>query len=41
MLGADRVDEAAAAQTAGAVLKYSEDLQVVRAAGFAVAAGDD
>jgi MoxR-like ATPase len=40
VLGADRIDEAAAAQTAGVVLKYSEDLQVVRAAGFAVAASD-
>ena len=41
VLGADRLDEAVAAQTAGAVLKYSEDLQAVRAAGFAAAAGDD
>jgi MoxR-like ATPase len=41
VLGADRLDEAVAAQTAGVVLKYSEDLQVLRAAGFAVAAGDD
>ena len=29
------------AKTAGVVLKYSEDLQVLRAAGFAAAAGDD
>ena len=36
------LDEAAAAQTAGAVLKYSEDLQAVRAAGFAAwSAGDE
>ena len=35
VLGADRLDEAVAAQTAGVVLKYSEDLQVLRAAGFA------
>ena len=27
MLGAERLDEAAAEQTAGAVLKYAEDLQ--------------
>src|SRR5580704_17836797 len=40
VLGADRLDEAVAAQTAGVVLKYSEDLQVLRAAGFAAAAGD-
>ena len=40
VLGADRVDEAVAAQTAGVVLKYSEDLQVLRAAGFAAAASD-
>ena len=40
LLGADKLDEAAAAQTAGAVIKYSEDLEVARAAGF-TAAGDD
>ncbi len=40
LLGADGLDEAAAAATAGAVIKYSEDLQAVRAAGF-TAAGDD
>ena len=34
VLGADRLDEAAAAQTAGVVLKYAEDLQVLRAAGL-------
>src|SRR5229473_329307 len=38
VLGADRIDETVAAQTAGVVLKYSEDLQTLRAAGFAVAA---
>ncbi len=41
LLGAERIDEAAAAQTAGTVIKYSEDLEVARAARFAVAAGDD
>ncbi len=40
LLGAERIDEAAAAQTVGTVIKYSEDLEVVRAARFAVAAGD-
>ena len=40
LVGADKLDEAAAAQTAGAVIKYSEDLEVARAAGF-TAAGDD
>ncbi|MBO0775320.1 MAG: MoxR family ATPase [Actinobacteria bacterium] len=40
LLGARELDEAAAGQTAGAVIKYSEDLQAVRAAGF-TAAGDD
>ena len=40
VLGADRIDEVAAEQTAGVVLKYSEDLQVLRAAGFAAAASD-
>jgi len=41
VLGADRLDDAAAARTAGAVLKYSEDLQAVRATGFAVLAADE
>lgn len=41
VLGADSLDGASAAQTAGAVLKYSEDLQTVRAAGFATLAGGD
>src|ERR1039457_2024013 len=40
VLRADRLDERVTAQTAGVVLKYSEDLQVLREAGFAVAAGD-
>src|SRR5690348_6566724 len=35
VLGADQLGAAAAEQTAGAVLKYSEDLAAVRAAGFA------
>jgi MoxR-like ATPase len=34
LLGAGELDEAAAVQTAGAVIKYSEDLQAVRVAGF-------
>ena len=46
VLDADGLDEASAAQTAGAVIKYDEDLQAVRAAGFAAvtvdaAASDD
>jgi MoxR-like ATPase len=36
LLGADRLDAAAAERTAGAVLKYAEDLQAVRASGFEV-----
>ena len=36
LLGADRLDAAAAAATAGAVLKYAEDLQTVRETGFEV-----
>jgi MoxR-like ATPase len=35
MLGAGTLDEASAEQTAGAVLKYAEDLDAARAAGFA------
>ena len=35
VLGATSLNGAAASQTAGAVLKYSEDLQTVRATGFA------
>jgi hypothetical protein len=41
MLGAEKLDEGSAEQTAGAVLKYAEDLQAVRARGFgALVAGD-
>jgi len=41
MLGAEKLDEQAAEQTAGAVLKYSEDLQAAREAGFgALVTGD-
>src|SRR5215472_4010792 len=41
MLGAEKLDEDSAEQTAGAVLKYAEDLQAVRASGFgALVAGD-
>jgi MoxR-like ATPase len=40
VLGANHIDRASAAQTAGAVLKYSEDLQVVRATDLAAAASD-
>ncbi|HWG65406.1 MAG TPA: MoxR family ATPase [Streptosporangiaceae bacterium] len=39
VLGADRIDESSAVRTAGAVIKYAEDMQAVRAAGFA--ASDD
>ena len=35
MLGAGTLDEASAERTAGAVLKYAEDLDAARAAGFA------
>ena len=41
VLGADGLDRDAAERTAGAVLKYSEDLQSVRAAGFGVLADAD
>jgi MoxR-like ATPase len=41
VLGADSLDDRSAEQTAGAVLKYSEDLQIARAAGFAALAGGD
>jgi MoxR-like ATPase len=34
MLGAEKLDEQTAEQTAGAVLKYAEDLQTVRERGF-------
>jgi len=41
MLGVQKLDEDSAEQTAGAVLKYAEDLQVARASGFgALVTGD-
>jgi MoxR-like ATPase len=40
VLGANHIDQASAAQTAGVVLKYSEDLQVVQATDLAAAASD-
>jgi MoxR-like ATPase len=40
VLDADGLNEASAAQTAGAVIKYDEDLQAVRAAGFAAVTAD-
>jgi MoxR-like ATPase len=40
VLGANHIDRPSAAQTAGVVLKYSEDLQVVQAADLAAAASD-
>jgi MoxR-like ATPase len=41
VLGADTLDGGAADQTAGAVLKYAEDLQAVRAAGLGAVVSDD
>src|SRR6266571_6956930 len=41
MLGAEKLDEASAEQTAGAVLKYAEDLDAARASGFATLVGND
>jgi MoxR-like ATPase len=41
VLSADGLDAASAARTAGAVIKYEEDLQAVRAAGFAIVVSDD
>lgn len=41
VLGADTLDRASAEQTAGAVIKYEEDLQAARAAGFAAEAPGD
>src|SRR5580704_9841468 len=41
VLGATDLDRVAAGRTAGAVLKYSEDLQAVRATGFAALAAAD
>ncbi|HEY2284814.1 MAG TPA: MoxR family ATPase [Streptosporangiaceae bacterium] len=40
LLGADTLDAAAAQRTAGAVLKYAEDLQAVRETGFGVLAAE-
>ena len=40
VLGADSLDEASAARTTGAVIKYEEDLQAVRATGFAPVVSD-
>ena len=40
LLGADRLDAAAAQRTAGAVLKYAEDLHAVRETGFEVLAAE-
>jgi len=40
VLGADSLDAAVAQRTAGAVLKYHEDVRTVREAGFAVLADD-
>jgi MoxR-like ATPase len=40
LLGADRLDAAAAQRTAGAVLKYAEDLQAFRETGFEVLAAE-
>ena len=40
LLGARRLDPAAATATAGAVLKYAEDLQAVQETGFEVAVGE-
>jgi hypothetical protein len=41
VLGATALDSTMAGRTAGAVLKYSEDLQAVRASGFAALAAAD
>ena len=41
VLGAPGLDRATAGRTAGAVLKYSEDLQAVRDSGFAAMAADE
>src|ERR1022692_1002793 len=41
VLGADQLDEKAAGQSAGAVLKYAEDLQAAREAGFAAMVSGD
>jgi MoxR-like ATPase len=41
MLGAEKLDEDAAQRTAGAVLKYAEDLQALRENGFGALVADD
>ena len=41
VLGADTLDSESAARTAGAVLKYSEDLRAVRASGLTALAADE
>jgi len=41
VLGAASLDSASASRTAGAVLKYSEDLRTVRETGFAALAADE
>jgi len=41
VLGAEKLDEASAERTAGAVLKYAEDLDAARAAGFAALVSGD
>jgi MoxR-like ATPase len=41
VLGAGSLDTAAAERTAGAVLKYAEDLQTVRASGFAALVAEE
>jgi MoxR-like ATPase len=41
VLGAASLDSASASRTAGAVLKYSEDLRAVRSSGFAALAADE
>jgi hypothetical protein len=41
LLGARQLDEAAAGQTVGAVLKYAEDTEAAREAGFGALASHD
>jgi len=41
VLGAANLDSESAGRTAGAVLKYSEDLRAVRSSGFAALAADE
>jgi MoxR-like ATPase len=41
VLGAEQLDEKAAEQSAGAVLKYAEDLRAARESGFAALVSDD